>query len=173
MLYQNKMKNMKAVIIVLLLVIFAVSGSAQSKRQFTPEQLNLALKKAKIIKRTGAVITISGCVLDITGIVLLATSPVNGHRYSYFLGEEVDTYDWRGGYVLLTGVVLSLGGITRVATILNELVEEMDSKEFDPIFFSSTPSTAIQRLGYLIEKVINNETLLQKSFKYFSHKFLL
>jgi hypothetical protein len=107
----NKMENMKAVIIVLLLVIFAVSGNAQSKSRFTPEQLNLALKKAKTIKRTGAIITISGCVLDITGIVLLATSPVNGHRYSYFLGEEVDTYDWRGGYVLLTGVVLSLGGI--------------------------------------------------------------
>jgi O-antigen ligase len=104
------MNKMKALIIVLLLVILAVSVNAQSKSHLNQEQLNNALKKAKTIKRTGAVITISGCVLDVTGIVLLATSPVNGHRYSYFFGET-DTYDWRGGYVLLTGVVLSLGGI--------------------------------------------------------------
>jgi hypothetical protein len=110
MLFQNKMKNMKAVIIVLLLVVFAVSGSAQSRRQYTPEQLNLALKKAITIKKTGTIMTISGCMLDVTGIILLATSPVNGHRYSYLFGE-IDTYAWRGGYVLLTGVVLSLGGI--------------------------------------------------------------
>ena len=57
------------------------------------------------------------------------------------------------------------GGITRVASVLNELVEEMDPKEFDPIFFTSTPSTAIQRLGYLIEKVINNEKLANELFE--------
>jgi len=57
------------------------------------------------------------------------------------------------------------GGITRVATILNELVEEIDPKEFNPIFLNSTPSTAIQRLGYLIEKVINNETLANELFE--------
>ena len=57
------------------------------------------------------------------------------------------------------------GGITRVATVLNELIEEMDPKEFDPIFFTSTPSTAIQRLGYLIEKVINNEKLANELFE--------
>ena len=56
------------------------------------------------------------------------------------------------------------GGITRVATILNELQEGMDPKEFDPIFFSSTPSTAIQRLGYLIEKVLNNKNLSNELF---------
>ena len=57
------------------------------------------------------------------------------------------------------------GGITRVVTVLNELVEEMDPKEFDPIFFTSTPSTVIQRLGYLIEKVIRNENLANELFK--------
>ncbi len=56
------------------------------------------------------------------------------------------------------------GGITRVAIVLNELVEEMDPKEFDPIFFNSTPSSVIQRLGYLIEKVILNEKLANELF---------
>jgi predicted transcriptional regulator of viral defense system len=57
------------------------------------------------------------------------------------------------------------GGITRVATVLTELIEEMDPKEFDPIFFTSTPSTAIQRLGYLIERVLNNEKLANELFE--------
>jgi predicted transcriptional regulator of viral defense system len=57
------------------------------------------------------------------------------------------------------------GGITRVASVINELVEEMDPKEFNPIFFSSTPSTTIQRLGYIIEKVINNENLANELFE--------
>jgi len=56
------------------------------------------------------------------------------------------------------------GGITRVATILNELQEGIDPKEFDPVFFNSTPSTAIQRLGYLIEKAINNKNLANELF---------
>lgn len=57
------------------------------------------------------------------------------------------------------------GGITRVSSVLNELVEEIDPKEFNSIFFASTHSTAVQRLGYLIEKVINNEKLANELFK--------
>jgi predicted transcriptional regulator of viral defense system len=57
------------------------------------------------------------------------------------------------------------GGITRVATVLNELVEEMDPKEFDSIFFASAPVTAVQRLGYLIERVLNNEKLANELFE--------
>jgi predicted transcriptional regulator of viral defense system len=57
------------------------------------------------------------------------------------------------------------GGLTRVTTVLNELVEEMDPKEFDPKFFSETPATTIQRLGYLIENVINNEKLANELFE--------
>jgi predicted transcriptional regulator of viral defense system len=57
------------------------------------------------------------------------------------------------------------GGMNRVATVLNELVEEMDPSGFNPMFFSSIPTTAIQRLGYLIENEINNEDLANKLFE--------
>ena len=57
------------------------------------------------------------------------------------------------------------GGITRIAAVLNELAEEMDPKEFNPIFFASTPSTAVQRLGYILEKVINNDKLANELFE--------
>jgi predicted transcriptional regulator of viral defense system len=56
------------------------------------------------------------------------------------------------------------GGITRVATVLNELVEEMDPKEFNTVFFKTTPATAVQKLGYLIERIIKNEDLANQLF---------
>ncbi len=57
------------------------------------------------------------------------------------------------------------GGITRVATVLNELIEVMDSKEFNALFFEVTPTTAVQKLGYLIEKVIKKEDLADELFQ--------
>ncbi len=57
------------------------------------------------------------------------------------------------------------GGINRAATVLNELVEEIEPKEFDSVFFASTTVTAIQRLGYLIERVLNNEKLANELFR--------
>jgi hypothetical protein len=101
---------MKGLIIILLLVIFTTTISAQRKSPLTQEQLKLAFVKAKNLKRTGAVITITGCVLDVTGLALLATSPVNGTTTGIFYRER-ETYAWRGGGVLLTGLVLSFGGI--------------------------------------------------------------
>jgi len=57
------------------------------------------------------------------------------------------------------------GGITRVATVLNELTEEIDPKEFNALFFEVTPTTAVQKLGYLMEKVIKKEDLADELFQ--------
>jgi predicted transcriptional regulator of viral defense system len=79
------------------------------------------------------------------------------------------------GYVKVSSPVLTAsdlvqfekrsGGITRVAAVLNELVEEIDPKEFNSVFFEAIPTTVVQKLGYLIEKVIRNENLANKLFK--------
>lgn len=79
------------------------------------------------------------------------------------------------GYIKVSSPVLTAsdlvqfekrsGGITRVATVLNELVEEMDPKEFGPVFFESAPVTVIQKLGYLIEKIIRNDKMANRLFK--------
>jgi hypothetical protein len=49
--------------------------------------------------------------------------------------------------------------------VLNELVDEIDPREFDSVFFSSVHSTTVQRLGYLTEKVINREKLADELFE--------
>lgn len=50
-------------------------------------------------------------------------------------------------------------GINRVLTILEELVEEMKSSDLAKTARIYSPTSSIQRLGYLIDKVIGNEKL--------------
>lgn len=66
---------MKKLILGLLLGFFALSINAQSKSQFTQEQLKVALVKAKILKGTGIVLIISGCALLVGTDKYLETHP--------------------------------------------------------------------------------------------------
>ena len=49
--------------------------------------------------------------------------------------------------------VKNVGGINRVATVLNELAEVMDFEKISLDFFQNTNAADIQRLGYLLEKL--------------------
>jgi hypothetical protein len=57
------------------------------------------------------------------------------------------------------------GGLSRVVVVLNELVDEIDPRGFDSVFFSSVPTSTVQRFGYLTEKVINREKLADELFE--------
>ncbi|GHT50656.1 hypothetical protein AGMMS49982_06380 [Bacteroidia bacterium] len=50
-----------------------------------------------------------------------------------------------------------IGGLSRTGTVLNELVEEMDFNKITPDFLQLFPATAIQRLGYLLDEVLEQE----------------
>lgn len=56
-------------------------------------------------------------------------------------------------------------GINRIATILMELVEEMNSSSLVNIASRFTNNAAIQRLGYLLENEIVNEKLAESLWK--------
>ena len=43
------------------------------------------------------------------------------------------------------------GGLSRVATVVNELMEEITPESFSQDLFASSTTTAIQRLAYLFE----------------------
>jgi hypothetical protein len=47
-----------------------------------------------------------------------------------------------------------IGGLSRVGTVLEELVEELDFKKVNKDFFSLFPSTTVQRLGYILEEIL-------------------
>jgi predicted transcriptional regulator of viral defense system len=52
-----------------------------------------------------------------------------------------------------------VGGINRVATILAELAESIQPDAFDNNLMEYVPVTALQRLGYLLDKVFDNQSL--------------
>jgi hypothetical protein len=100
---------MKKLVLVLLLVIFTGSVNAQRKSQLTQEQLKVALAKATIMKRTGAVITISGCMLDGIGLILLDSRKVIGTTGVW--GRR-NVYEKNGGgWCLLAGIATTAVGI--------------------------------------------------------------
>lgn len=64
--------------------------------------------------------------------------------------------------------VNNIGGINRVATVLQELCEVIDPQQFHKIIDENTPISVLQRLGYLMEHVLDQQSLangLYKTFK--------
>lgn len=86
----------------------------------------------------------------------------------------------QSGYVKVSSEVLTAidlvqyqnrsGGLSRVATVLIELMEEIRPESFSDDLFSSSTTTAIQRLGYLFEFELDNQlladSLYEKSMNY-------
>ena len=52
-----------------------------------------------------------------------------------------------------------IGGLSRAATILNDLVEEIRPEKINKAFLKEIPLTTVQRLGYILDKVLNKKEL--------------
>ena len=73
------------------------------------------------------------------------------------------------GYLKISNAVLTatdliqyakrIGGINRVAAVLAELVENIQPSAFDNDLLENVSVAALQRLGYLIDKVLDNQVL--------------
>jgi len=57
-----------------------------------------------------------------------------------------------------------IGGLNRATTILYELMEALDFKLLDKQFFDFIPVSTIQRLGYLLECVLEQPELAEKLY---------
>jgi predicted transcriptional regulator of viral defense system len=58
-----------------------------------------------------------------------------------------------------------VGGLNRVATVLNELVDVIKPEKFDKDFLENIPIATIQRLGYLLEYELENGVIANKLFE--------
>ena len=58
-----------------------------------------------------------------------------------------------------------VGGLNRVVTVLNELVEVIQPEKFNKDFLENIPVATIQRLGYLMEYELENEVIANKLFE--------
>lgn len=73
------------------------------------------------------------------------------------------------GYLKISNPVLTatdliqfekrVGGLSRVATVLIELAEVIKPEDFNEIILANVPFTALQRLGYILDKIIENKML--------------
>ena len=104
MLHLN-LEIMKKLILVLLIGIFTVSVNAQKKSTLNRDQVNLAYVKAKSLKKTGIVITLSGCVLVGTGKIL--TDQIKYDPNTGYMSQPT----YHGFGVLLAGIGIGLTAI--------------------------------------------------------------
>ena len=73
------------------------------------------------------------------------------------------------GYINLSGPELTavdlltyqdkIGGVTRAATVLAELAEKLDFSKLDELFVKSVPVTSLQRLGYILDVVLEQQAV--------------
>ncbi len=59
-----------------------------------------------------------------------------------------------------------VGGMNRVATVLNELIETIQIKDFVEALIPNIPVSAFQRLGYLMERIFENQILADALFDF-------
>ncbi|MBL7114058.1 MAG: type IV toxin-antitoxin system AbiEi family antitoxin [Bacteroidales bacterium] len=116
----------------------------------------------------------------ITGYPVMRSTAKKGIKINYIskrtlpakLLKERKT---QSGYVKISSEVLTAidlvqyqnrsGGLSRVATVVNELMEEISPESFSQDLFASSTTTAIQRLGYLLEYELNNQLLADSLYK--------
>jgi len=81
----------------------------------------------------------------------------------------------QSGYIKVSSEILTAvdlvqyqnrsGGLSRVATIIYELMEEIRPESFSDELFSYSTTTAVQRLGYLFEYELDNQSLADQLYK--------
>jgi len=76
------------------------------------------------------------------------------------------------GYVTVSDPVLTsvdllqyeryIGGINRAATVINELADVMKPEKISDQFVSNAPVVMLQRLGYILDKIVGKEELAKR-----------
>lgn len=110
----------------------------------------------------------------VTSFPVLRPMQKKGLKLNYISKKEIpatllDTRKTEVGYLKISNPALTatdliqyakrVGGINRVATVLAELAESIQPNAFDANLLQHVPVTALQRLGYLLDKVFDNQPL--------------
>lgn len=103
----------------------------------------------------------------------------NGTSILFFTKKEIQSefirkHKTQSGYINvsspeLTAIDLienekSVGGLNRVCTVLNELVDAMNLDSLNDSFFKASPVPVFQRLGYILEHILEREDLAESLY---------
>jgi predicted transcriptional regulator of viral defense system len=110
----------------------------------------------------------------VTDFPVMRPTQKKGLKINYISKKEIPasllvTKKTEAGYLQLSNPALTatdliqyakrVGGINRVATVLSELAESIQPDAFDNNLLQYVPVTALQRLGYLLDKVFDNQSV--------------
>jgi predicted transcriptional regulator of viral defense system len=110
----------------------------------------------------------------VTGFPVLRPMQKKGLKINYISKKEIpepllDTRKTEAGYLKISNPALTatvliqfekrVGGINRVVTVLTELAESIQPDAFNNHLLNHVPVTALQRLGYLLDQVLDNQPL--------------
>ena len=116
----------------------------------------------------------------ITNFPVLRPTVKKGMRLNYVSKMKIpedllEIKKTESGYLKISNPVLTatdliqfekrIGGISRVATVLDELAEVIKPEDFNEIILANVPITALQRLGYILDKIIENKVLAEALFQ--------
>lgn len=110
----------------------------------------------------------------VTSFPVLRTTLKKGLKINYISKKEIseillESRKTESGYLKISNPALTacdliqfekrVGGINRVATVLNELVESIKPEMFSNELIEYVPATVLQRLGYILEEIFDYEFL--------------
>lgn len=110
----------------------------------------------------------------VTSFPVLRTTQKKGLKINYISKKVIpeillESKKTETGYLKISNPTLTacdliqfekrVGGMNRVATVLNELAESIKPEMFSVELIEYVPATALQRLGYILEVILENEFL--------------
>ncbi len=110
----------------------------------------------------------------VTTFPVLRPTLKKGLKVNYISKKEIpekllDIKKTEAGYLKISNPILTatdliqfekrVGGLNRVATVLNELMEVIKPQDFDDLLITNTAISTLQRLGYLLQNVLLNTEL--------------
>ena len=116
----------------------------------------------------------------VTNFPFLRTTKKKGLKINYISKKNIpetllESMKTETGYLKVSNPALTacdliqfekrVGGINRVSTVLNELAESIKPEMFSKELFENVSVTALQRLGYILEEILENELLSNALYK--------
>lgn len=116
----------------------------------------------------------------ITDFPVLRPTEKKGQKINYISIKEIpqkliEKRKTEAGYLNISNTALTacdlvkfekrMGGMNRVATVLNEMIEVMKATDFTPAVLKHAHVSTLQRLGYLLENVCSNLELADALFE--------
>jgi predicted transcriptional regulator of viral defense system len=108
-----------------------------------------------------------------------------GFKINYIIKNEIDNTQLESkkteaGYLQISNPKLTItdiiqfekriGGLNRAATVLNELVEVIQPKDFNSKDFLKSPIAVLQRLGYILDGSLNQQKMADVLYKKIKNK---